>query len=301
MNETIERGTTGFTLQSNLILVEVVVNGSGGQFILDTGAAGTVLTKEFAERLKLEEVDRSAGAGAGGAVAMSIVRVDSITVAGITDRAIACPVMDIADVRDHVGDNIDGILGFDFFGSGTLHVDYPARRVSFERPPRHGSVEKVVVTGGSVRLREFGLDLTPASKAWTATTDTPLPTIAVIFKGPADAEIAISTVRLHGLASASMKASLEASVAAQVDDFERIGSADRQRAGRPAYRIEYVGTHKGRRLRFVTEAILFESGLVVLTCEAPVDAFAQVVADFEFVLSSPRAYDQAGQVPGTPG
>ncbi|MCG3130564.1 MAG: hypothetical protein FLDDKLPJ_01329 [Phycisphaerae bacterium] len=291
MKETTERGTTGFTLQSNLIVVDVVVNGVGGQFLLDTGAAGTVLTKEFAERLKLEEVDRSAGAGAGGTVRMSIVRVDSITVAGITDRAIACPVMDIADVRAHVGSNIDGILGFDFFGSGTLHVDYPARRVTLERPARRGSAEPFVVTGGVVRLNEFGLEVPVASKGWTTTTDTPLPTIPAIFKGPAGAEIAVSIMSINGLGVASMKASLDASVAAQVEDFERFGSADVQRAGRPGYRIEYVGTHKGKRLRFATEAILFENGLVVLTCEAPVEAFAQVAADFELVLSSLRAYE----------
>lgn len=288
MKPAYQRGTTSIRLQSNLTIVDVEVNGHPAEFLLDTGASSSVLTQEFADRLGLEEADRGAGAGAGGTVRMSIVRVDALTVAGITQRDIACPVMDISEVRNHVGQNVVGILGFDFFGTGSLHIDYVGREVTFERPCGPDAPLRAVMAGRTVRLPRFDVEFTLPPAGWHATVDTPLPSIPVILNGPLDAKITASEIPAQGMLLATVRASMDASVAAQVEDFERLASHETRRAGQDAYTIEYLGTAGGTRRKFVTTAILFDAGLLVVTCEAPLDSFSQVVPDIEAVLGSVR-------------
>ncbi len=289
MQQNMEKKTSSFVLQANLIIIEVQINGVEAQFILDTGAGASVLTKEFADRLGLKEMDRSAGAGAGGAVEMSIVRLETLSVAGITDRNVSCPVMDISAVRAQVGENIDGVLGFDFFGTGSLHIDYPNRRVTFERPIRVESNGAVIIDE-TIRLPRFSVELTIPSSGWQATTDTPLSMIPVIVTGPGDSKITVMEAQSHGLSVATMKVSIDASVAAQVGDYKKRGDArDVKRVDRPAHRLEYYGTADGVSKRFISEAVLFETGLLILTCEAPVDSFENDASAMESVLSSLRS------------
>lgn len=297
MTQATQRGTTSFRLQSNLIIIDVEVNGQAAEFLLDTGAASTVLTREFADRLGLQEADRGAGAGAGGIVRLSIVRVDAITVAGITDRAIACPVMDITEVRNHVGQNVDGILGFDFFGTGSLHIDYVGRKVTFERPSGSASADNVAISGNVVRLPRFGIEFTLPLEGWNATIDTPLPSIPVILHGPDDTKITVSEMMVHGMSVATMRATLDASVAAQVEGFERVEAHESRRAGQNAYAIRYLGTDNGTRRKYVTEAILFDAGLLVMTCDAPLDSFSRVAPDIEATLASLRRFGSSSRVP----
>lgn len=284
---TMEKGATSFTLQSNLIVVDVTVNGRPAQFLLDTGASSTVLTRELADKLKLKEADRSAGAGAGGTIAISMVKVDSIAVAGITQRDFACPVMEMREVRTHVGQNIEGILGFDFFGSGSLLINYPGRQVTFERSTVR-EASGAMLAGNSILLLRFKVELTLPAETWRASTDTSLPSMTATIMGPDGATMTASEVLAHGMSMATIKASMDASVAAQVQDFELIETRNVNRAGRNAYRIHYRGKDDGRACTFVTEAIQFESGLLVLTAQVPDESFSNAVAAIESIFSSVR-------------
>ena len=289
MTEMTDRATCEFSLQGNHIVLDVAVNGVPGRFLLDTGAAATLLAQAFADRVGLQAADRSGGFGAGGDLTLTIVRVDSLSVAGIVDRDVACMVMDLGELGTRIGTEIHGVLGFDFFGTGTLHIDYPARRVDFERPrvtkPRHDAE----IDGRLVRLPHLGVELTLPAGDWSATTDTPLPTVPVVMTGPKGAKVTVSEVEIEGLTVAAMRASMDASVKAQVDRFERLAARDVESAGRPAYRLDYRGTKEGVRQRLIALALVFDRGLLVFSCEAPEESFADAGPAIEAILESVHA------------
>ena len=289
MTQIQDRGTCEFSLQGNLILIDVAVNDVPGRFLLDTGAGVTLLAQALADRLGLKAADKSAGFGAGGDVALTIVRVDSLSVAGIVDRDVACMVMDLGELGTRIGTTIDGVLGFDFFGTGILHIDYPARRVAIERPRVADSRRSAAVDGRFVRIPDLGIELALPAGEWSATRDTPLPTIPVILNGPRGAKVTVSEIRAQGLSVAAMKASMDAAAKAQVDGFERLASRDIESTGRPAYRLDYRGTSEGVRQRVVALAVLLDRSWVVLMCEGPEESFTEVAPAIEAILESVQA------------
>jgi Aspartyl protease len=289
MTQTHDRGTCEFSLQGNLILIEVAVNDVPGRFLLDTGAGVTLLAQALADRLGLKAADKSAGFGAGGDVTLTIVPVDSLSVAGIVDRDVACMVMDLGELGTRIGTAIDGVLGFDFFGTGILHIDYPARRVAIERPRVAEPRRSAAIDGRIVRIPHLGIELAVPARDWSATTDTPLPTIPVILNGPRGAKVTVSEIKAQGLSVAAMKASMDASAKAQVDGFERLASRDVESTGRPAYRLDYRGTREGVRQRVVALAVLLDGRWAALTCEAPEESFTDVAPAIEATLESVHA------------
>src|SRR4030095_16835206 len=94
-----------------------------------------------------------------GDVALTIVRVDSLSLAGIIDRDVSCMVMDLGELGTRIGTVIDGVLGFDFFGSGIRHIDYPARRVAIERPRVTAPRRSAAIDGRIVRIPHLGSEL----------------------------------------------------------------------------------------------------------------------------------------------
>jgi hypothetical protein len=289
MTQLQDRGTCQFSLQGNLVLVDVAVNDVPGRFLLDTGAGVTLLGQAFADRLGLKAADRSAGFGAGGDVALTIVRVESLSVAGLVDRDVSCMVMDLGELGTRIGTAIDGVLGFDFFGTGILHIDYPARRVTIERPRVAAPHPSAAIDGRILRIPHLGIELSLPERDWSATKDTPLPTMPVMMTGPGGAKVTVSEIKAQGLSVAAMKASMDASAKAQVDGFERLASRDVESTGRPAYRLDYRGTREGIRQRLVALAVLLEESWVVLGCEAPEESFADAAPAMEAMLESVQA------------
>jgi len=129
-----EQGVAGFELEANLVVLDVEVNGRPGRFVLDTGAGATCLARDFAERAGIVASKSGAGCGAGGDVSMEAARIGRLVVAGLEEENAPCMLMDMEGLRRRIGLHIDGILGFSFLSRGTLTVDYPGRRVRFERP-----------------------------------------------------------------------------------------------------------------------------------------------------------------------
>ena len=65
-----------------LILLPVRVNGRGPfEFILDTGAGTSLLSSELAAQLAVKIIGSKDGQSAGGKVAVSLAKVDSLAVA----------------------------------------------------------------------------------------------------------------------------------------------------------------------------------------------------------------------------
>lgn len=139
--------TTDFQIRNNLILVETRIDGVCKLLILDTGASATVLRPETADELGLEEVQTVTGQGAGRRMEGAMVKVQSLAVAGATVYPKACVVMNLTDVCSQLGDDIAGVLGYDFLSKFKLTIDYQARQLNLESLPPAVNRTDAVPTG----------------------------------------------------------------------------------------------------------------------------------------------------------
>ncbi|MBW4667747.1 MAG: retroviral-like aspartic protease family protein [Cyanomargarita calcarea GSE-NOS-MK-12-04C] len=112
-------------------IIEVTFNG-GRQFemIVDTGASGTVITKNMANALGVVTVGKAkANTASSKSVEFPIGYVESIAVAGVTVNKVAVAI---------AGDELEtGLLGHDFFGDYELTIKRDV--VEFRPPSPEGS------------------------------------------------------------------------------------------------------------------------------------------------------------------
>lgn len=282
-----ENTTVPFRLRTNLIVVDVRVNGETAGFLLDTGASSSLIGRSLADRIGIECVERSAAMGAGGSVEVAVARLDSLGLGDLVDSGIACAIMDLTPLTQQIGAEVEGVLGFDFFGRGTLHVDYPARTVRIERPIATAGQDAASVESRTAMLPEWKVTISWPDDAWTATTDTPLPSMPLLITGPDGAEISVTQIRAIGLSAESARASIELSVPAQVDAYSPIASAWVEHADLRAFRMEYTGLDDDARpIRGWTHAILRDHGLLVLNARAPGDPSPELTDAIESILRS---------------
>lgn len=123
-----------------LLLVPATVNDRGPyEFILDTGAGMSLLSPRTAEALAIMPNGVREGAGAGGRVAVSLGRVDSLAVGGARSDAMPIAITAEVDRIGHaVGERIDGNLGYDFLRAFRLTLDYGNRVLRLTRGPDGG-------------------------------------------------------------------------------------------------------------------------------------------------------------------
>lgn len=127
-----------FDLIENHIYLPVTVAGTEREWILDTGAGGSVIDEAYAREFGLAQAEGEALAvGASGAVTAAFVKVPELAVAGIElgDRAMVA--LDIAALlRSRAGTEPGGILGYDFLARYVTRIDYAQRTISFIEPDR---------------------------------------------------------------------------------------------------------------------------------------------------------------------
>ena len=119
-----ERGSGG-------VMVKVVLNGTvTGRFLVDTGAANTLLYREVADQLRLPPTATIGHAMArvadGRSVAATVVRLDSIAVG--RSRVLGSE----AAIMDAGGQGFDGLLGMSFLGRFVSRVDLANGRLILE-------------------------------------------------------------------------------------------------------------------------------------------------------------------------
>src|SRR4051794_2821776 len=120
-----------------LILVPVEVNEQGPfDFILDTGAGTSLLAKELAEKLKVPILGSKQGQSAGGAVSVSLAKIDSVAVGEARLTDIDVGIVDLKHIGQTVGARIDGDLGYNFLKHFRVSIDYEKGQLRFEDPRR---------------------------------------------------------------------------------------------------------------------------------------------------------------------
>lgn len=108
------------------LMVDVFLNGEGPyEFVLDTGATFTCVSRPRAEELDLP-ARRGAtgfGAGIGGTGRVDLVRVDSLRVGEARAFDLTACVLDL-DHLDVLGTEIDGLLGLNVLREFTVTLDF---------------------------------------------------------------------------------------------------------------------------------------------------------------------------------
>jgi len=120
-----------------LIMVPVKVNGKGPfEFILDTGAGTSLLSSELGQKLGVKILGSKEGQSAGGAVSVSLARVNSLAVASAKLTNVDVGLVDLSHIGKTVGANIDGDLGYNFLKHFRITLDYRKNEIRFEDPKR---------------------------------------------------------------------------------------------------------------------------------------------------------------------
>lgn len=125
---------------NNLIIVPVVVNGQLPlKFILDTGVRTTILTeKAFSDILNLPYSRHYQVAGPGGEKLVEAYITNDVTLdmPGIHGQGHAMLVLekDYLELRNYLGTDVQGILGYEVFSRFVVEVDYESRQLVISAP-----------------------------------------------------------------------------------------------------------------------------------------------------------------------
>ncbi len=125
---------------NNLVVVPVVLNGTLPlKFILDTGVRTAILTqKSFSDILNLAYSRKYSLTGPGGEkmVDAYVTNNVSLTLPGVEGRGHALLVLDqdYLELRNYLGTDVHGILGYELFSRFIVKVDYEKRILTLYSP-----------------------------------------------------------------------------------------------------------------------------------------------------------------------
>ena len=123
-----------FQLISNLIFVDVIVNGVELTFLLDTGVAETVLfTLDENQSVIFKDIEKIQlqGMGSQAPIDALIAKTNSMKIGDFSDdnHTILIVLNQEVNFSPNVGIPVNGILGFDFFRNYPTEIDYLRKRI----------------------------------------------------------------------------------------------------------------------------------------------------------------------------
>jgi hypothetical protein len=126
-----------FQLVKNLIIIPVYINDKGPyNFILDTGVAPLLITDPTIVDtldLKMLRSIKLKGLGDGEDLDAFISNAIRAKVGHASIQNISAAILkkDIFNLSNYVGMHIYGLMGFDFFNSFVVKINYPAKKISY--------------------------------------------------------------------------------------------------------------------------------------------------------------------------
>ena len=129
-------------ISNNLVVVPVVLNGALPlKFILDTGVRTSILTqKSFTDILNLPYSRKYTISGPGGEklVDAYITNNVSLELPGVIGRGHALLVLeeDYLELRNYMGTDVHGILGYELFSRFIVKIDYEKKVLTLMSPQR---------------------------------------------------------------------------------------------------------------------------------------------------------------------
>ena len=140
MPEGVKKVSIPFEVYNNLIVIDVILNGSLPlKFVLDTGVRTTVLTeKTLTDVLNLTYSRKITIPGAGGKklVDAYVVNNVSLNVGRIHGSGHALLVLetDLFQLKNYLGVNVHGILGYELFSRFVVDLNYDNKTITFHAP-----------------------------------------------------------------------------------------------------------------------------------------------------------------------
>ena len=135
-------------IYNNLIVVPVVLNGALPlKFILDTGVRTAILTeKTFTDILNLSYSRKYSISGPGGEQIIDayITNNVSLELPGVMGRGHALLVLgeDYLELRNYLGTDVHGILGYELFSRFIIEIDYDKKSLTLSMPTRFNKKRK---------------------------------------------------------------------------------------------------------------------------------------------------------------
>lgn len=122
----------------------VVVRGSIGgakdlNFVLDTGAAPSVISQRVARKFKLRGTEDRLSTFNQTSMATRVSAPD-VRLGPVHAKQIDVLVRDLSDASETLGTRVDAIVGFDLLGRSAFTIDYRCRRLHF------GSIDPTLAT-----------------------------------------------------------------------------------------------------------------------------------------------------------
>ncbi len=151
------------------LLLPVRINQKGPYlFLLDSGAAATILNRSLAKDLGLEITEGMQALGVGGSEVFGACQIDSLDIDGFSIQNLKIYSGDLDALGTALGVDIQGILGYDLFARAVIKLDIRACLMTLIEPTSfkysgEGSVVKGEITGGLMQI-EATLD-----EQWTGT------------------------------------------------------------------------------------------------------------------------------------
>jgi len=142
-------------IHNNLIVIPVVLNDALPlKFILDTGVRTSILTqKTFSDILDLEYTRKYVISGPGGQnlVDAYITNNVSLELPGVTGKGHAMLVLgqDYLELRNYLGTDVHGILGYELFSRFIIEIDYEKKLLTLMLPEkfrRHRHYQSLPIT-----------------------------------------------------------------------------------------------------------------------------------------------------------
>jgi hypothetical protein len=129
-------------VSNNLVVVPVVLNDALPlKFILDTGVRTTILTqKTFSDILNLPYSRKYTISGPGGDKLVDAYVTNNVTIdlPGVNGRGHAMLVLaeDYLELRNYLGTDVHGILGYELFSRFIVEIDYQKKLLTLMTPDR---------------------------------------------------------------------------------------------------------------------------------------------------------------------
>src|SRR4051812_14483915 len=125
-----------FQSAGNLIILQARVNGSKPlDFILDTGASGTVISQNAAKSLGLKAESEGSASTQGGEIEAASIKNARIGIGTAGElRNVTLAAIRLNGLEAGMGRRVDGILGYDVFEKYVVEIDYVSKIVRLYEP-----------------------------------------------------------------------------------------------------------------------------------------------------------------------